>query len=117
MVQDSCVDAASVDHEPDYRFTLANERTFLAWVRTALGLLAGGMAVSQFYAATPLWHKAIGALCVVLAGIIAAGAFRQWQRVQSAMRCGRPLPRPALVPVTVAGVGAASLLAIAVVAS
>ena len=33
--------------EPDYRFTLANERTFLAWIRTALGLLAGGVAVRQ----------------------------------------------------------------------
>ncbi len=24
---------------PDYRFSLANERTFLAWIRTALGFL------------------------------------------------------------------------------
>ena len=31
--------------EPDPRFTLANERTFLAWIRTALGLLAGGIGV------------------------------------------------------------------------
>ena len=29
--------------EPDYRFTLANERTFLAWLRTALALIAGGV--------------------------------------------------------------------------
>ena len=34
--------SADDGEEPDYRFTLANERTFLAWVRTALGLLAGG---------------------------------------------------------------------------
>lgn len=33
--------------EPDYRFTLANERTFLAWIRTALALIAGGVAVAQ----------------------------------------------------------------------
>ena len=39
--------AADDGDEPDYRFTLANERTFLAWVRTALGLLAGGVAVRQ----------------------------------------------------------------------
>lgn len=25
--------------EPDYRLTLANERTFLAWIRTALAIL------------------------------------------------------------------------------
>ena len=34
-------------HEPDYRFTLANERTFLAWIRTSLGLMAVGLAVAQ----------------------------------------------------------------------
>ncbi|MFE3027401.1 YidH family protein [Nocardia tengchongensis] len=116
MVQESCVVAENVDHEPDYRFTLANERTFLAWVRTALGLLAGGLAVNQFYSATSLWHTVIGAVCVTLAGVIAVGAFRQWRRVQSAMRNDQPLPQPALVPVTAAGVGAAALLAITVVA-
>jgi uncharacterized membrane protein YidH (DUF202 family) len=35
------------EQEPDYRFTLANERTFLAWIRTALALIAGGIAVAQ----------------------------------------------------------------------
>ncbi|WP_406231196.1 YidH family protein [Nocardia sp. NBC_01009] len=116
MVRDSCAVEASVDHEPDYRFTLANERTFLAWVRTALGLLAGGIAVSQFYASTLLWHKAICAVCVILAGAIAVGAFWQWRRVQVAMRRDQPLPRPPMVPVTVVGVCVAALLAIALVA-
>ncbi|MGI5219881.1 YidH family protein [Nocardia sp. CA-290969] len=40
-----------IDREPDYRFTLANERTFLAWIRTALGLVAGGIVVGQLYSA------------------------------------------------------------------
>ncbi len=39
---------AAAEQEPDYRFTLANERTFLAWIRTALALIAGGVAVVQF---------------------------------------------------------------------
>ncbi len=34
--------------KPDYRFTLANERTFLAWIRTALALMAGAVGVDQF---------------------------------------------------------------------
>ncbi|WP_143342795.1 YidH family protein, partial [Crossiella equi] len=34
-----------VGEEPDPRFTLANERTFLAWIRTSLGLMAAGVAV------------------------------------------------------------------------
>ena len=33
---------------PDIRFTLANERTFLAWLRTAIGLIAAGVAVFHF---------------------------------------------------------------------
>ena len=37
-----------VGTDPDPRFTLANERTFLAWNRTALALIAGGLAVAQF---------------------------------------------------------------------
>ena len=40
-------DPRSVGEEPDYRFTLANERTFLAWIRTALALIAGGVALVQ----------------------------------------------------------------------
>ena len=32
---------------PDYRFSLANERTFLAWIRTALGFLAAGVGLDQ----------------------------------------------------------------------
>ncbi|WP_147123842.1 YidH family protein, partial [Nocardia neocaledoniensis] len=101
--------------EPDYRFTLANERTFLAWIRTALGLLAGGVAVAQFASAgtDPRVRTAVGALCAVLACLIAVGAFRQWRRVQTAMRRDAPLPRPPLVPVTLAGVCVAAMLSVA----
>ena len=31
--------------EPDARYSLANERTFLAWIRTALAVLAAGVAL------------------------------------------------------------------------
>jgi hypothetical protein len=34
--------------EPDYRFTYANERTFLAWVRTSVALIGVGVAAVQF---------------------------------------------------------------------
>ncbi|MEV0547187.1 YidH family protein [Nocardia salmonicida] len=106
------------DREPDYRFTLANERTFLAWIRTALGLLAGGVAVGQFYSAgtDPVVHKAIGAVCAVLACLIAVGAFLQWRRVQAAMRRDAPLPRPPLVTLTLTGVCLAAALSVALVA-
>jgi inner membrane protein YidH len=92
--------------EPDYRFTLANERTFLAWIRTSLGLLAGGVAVRQLVqpfevagARTALALLAIGA-SVVLAG----GGYLRWVEVQRAVRRGEPLPPARLVPLVAAGV-------------
>ena len=33
--------------EPDPRFTFANERTFLAWSRTALALVVAGLGIVQ----------------------------------------------------------------------
>ena len=88
--------------EPDYRFTLANERTFLAWIRTALGLLAGGVAVRQLVdpfgfagARTALALLAIGASVV-----LAAGGYLRWVAVQRAVRRGDPLPPAPLVPLS-----------------
>lgn len=106
------------DREPDYRFTLANERTFLAWIRTALGLVAGGIVVGRLYSAGagPVAQQLIGAVCAVLACLIALGAFRQWRQVQQAMRRDAPLPRPPLVTATVAGVCVAALLSVALLA-
>ncbi|HEY4007649.1 MAG TPA: DUF202 domain-containing protein [Pseudonocardia sp.] len=80
--------------EPDYRFTLANERTFLAWLRTALALLAGAVALSQF--ARPLALTGLGVgltVLLALAGtVLAACAYRRWAKVQRAMRNAGPLP-------------------------
>ena len=106
-------DADQEDSEPDYRFTLANERTFLAWQRTALGLLAAAIAVVQLVPelAVPGARHVIGALLAALAIITAGTGIRLWSRVDAAMRRGLPLPRHR-VPL-VLGVG---LVAIAVVA-
>jgi putative membrane protein len=86
--------------EPDYRFSLANERTFLAWIRTALSLLAGGVLLEQF--ATRLEPRlvvvglAIGlaALSTVLCGV----AYFRWKANEIAMRHDRPLPRAFAIP-------------------
>lgn len=81
--------------DPDYRFTLANERTFLAWVRTALGLLAAGVALEQFGTGLHVTHlrTSLSVLLAALGLAIAAGAYRHWVRAESAMRLGLPLPR------------------------
>ncbi|PVZ06380.1 YidH family protein [Actinomycetospora cinnamomea] len=90
---------AEVDIEPDYRFTLANERTFLAWNRTALALIAGGVVVTGL---VPEFgpegsRHIVGGLLAVLGIVVAVMALRRWQRVQRAMRRDADLP-PSRLP-------------------
>ena len=76
-------------HEPDARYTFANERTFLAWIRTALALVAAGLAVIQLL---PPFHgirwgrHAIGIPLIVLGALIAVLSYRDWMANQRAMR-------------------------------
>ena len=78
--------------EPDPRFTLANERTFLAWTRTALAFLAGGIALEAF--------ELPGAVeLIVLAMAISGGAAVRWVRIERALRHDEPIPAPAIIPV------------------
>lgn len=99
----------------DYRFTLANERTFLAWIRTSLGLLAGAVAIHALVAPidTGAVLRAAVLGCLFLAVVLALGAYRRWRIVERAMRVGGPLPTPGSVPVLAVGVGVVSLLAAA----
>jgi putative membrane protein len=100
--------------DPDPRFTLANERTFLAWIRTALAMIAGGIgvALSGHLMAAPLRHGlAIG---LSAAGALLAGmAFRRWLRTERALRRAETLPPPAIAPIMAYGlaIGAVALLA------
>ncbi|MFI0981601.1 YidH family protein [Streptomyces sp. NPDC021093] len=78
---------------PDYRFSLANERTFLAWVRTALALVGAGFAVDQFLPDLR-WGVRVGmALALLAAGALCAlRAVNHWVRCERAMRRGEDLP-------------------------
>ena len=80
--------------EPDYRFTLANERTFLAWLRTALALLAGAVALAQFVPSFGIkgLHTALAVLLAVIGTVLAAFSYQRWATVQRAMRHDKPLP-------------------------
>ncbi|OKJ96992.1 hypothetical protein AMK26_29615 [Streptomyces sp. CB03234] len=78
---------------PDYRFSLANERTFLAWLRTALALVGGGFAVDQFLPDLR-WGVRVGmALALLAAGALCAlRAVNHWVRCERAMRRDEDLP-------------------------
>lgn len=103
--------------EPDPRFTLANERTFLAWIRTALALLAGGVAVEAFTGEIFGTHlrRLTALLLLVLALILSTGSFFRWLRVERAMRQQSPLPLPWMAPVLAIGGGLVAAVMIAFV--
>ena len=87
--------AATPDDRPeiDYRFTLANERTFLAWIRTAFALLAGGVAAAKaLHFNHDTWRWLISAPPILAGALLAAHASRRWRSYEDAMRAGRPLP-------------------------
>lgn len=86
--------------DPDPRFTLANERTFLAWIRTSLALLAGGIAVEAFtfdLFVEPI-RKGLAVLLLLLGMLLSAGSAVRWLRVERSMRNKAPLPLPLIVP-------------------
>ncbi|MFF4960849.1 YidH family protein [Streptomyces sp. NPDC001222] len=99
---------------PDYRFSLANERTFLAWLRTALALIGGGFAVDQFLPGLRWAWRAGLALGLLTAGVLCAlRAINHWVRCERAMRRGEDLPAsrfPALLSIAVAVVAVAMVV-------
>ncbi|WP_142121029.1 YidH family protein [Rarobacter faecitabidus] len=102
--------------DPDPRFTLANERTFLAWARTALALIAGGVALETIELPMPPGLQFAAALVLLILGVVAAAlAFAGWMRRERAMRLGEPLPGTfALVMLAGGIVVAGTLIAIGV---
>jgi putative membrane protein len=100
--------------EPDYRFSFANERTFLAWIRTALALIAAGVAVDAFELPMEEWAQhTVAAVLVVLGALSAVSAWTRWARAERAMRRGAELPAPGFTVVLSAVIVAVGLLVLA----
>lgn len=79
----------------DARFSLANERTFLAWNRTALALVAGGLAVTQLLPPFdfPGARRILGLPLIIFGGVIAWFSYSRWQAVERAIEADEPLPQ------------------------
>ena len=106
--------------EPDARFTFANERTFLAWSRTALALVVAGLAIVQLlppFPGVPVGRHLLGVPLIALGAVLAVTAYGEWVRNQHALRRGEPMPGSVLpwilaATVTVIAVIAAVVLLI-----
>lgn len=100
-----------VGDEPDPRFSLANERTFLAWIRTSLALIAAGVAVAAFVHDIPgALRRTVAVVLIVTGAVCSTAAFQRWMSSERALRTGRPLPAPALAPVLAYGLAATGLV-------
>lgn len=84
-------DPSEVGTDPDYRFTLANERTFLAWIRTSLALTAGGLGAVVLLDEVS-GSTILGVVALALAIVTAVVAPARWARNERAMRMNEPLP-------------------------
>jgi putative membrane protein len=106
------------DDEPDVRFTYANERTFLAWNRTSLALIATGVAATQLLPEFQVsWgRRVLGLPLIALGAIIAITSLLNWRANERAMRRGEPLPRSVMPFVLCLGIVVVGLLAIVVAA-
>ena len=106
--------------EPDARFTLANERTFLAWNRTALALVVAGLGIVQLlppFPRVPWGRHVLGVPLIVLGAIVSATAYLEWRRTQTALRRSEPMPQsvlPRILVGTITGVAALSAVVLLV---
>ncbi len=100
--------------EPDARFTYANERTFLAWNRTALALIATGVAATQLLPDFKIdgGRRILGLPLIALGALVAVTSFRHWKANQRAMRRGAPIPRSRMPLVLSVGIGAVAVIAV-----
>lgn len=107
----------SAGSDPDPRFSLANERTFLAWIRTSLGMIALGVGVATFVSTTETkgFSIVIAGFLVVLGGAIASVSWFRWLNVERAMRGSKGIPPSKIAPYLALGIAALALLSIIII--
>lgn len=98
----------------DARFAYANERTFLAWNRTALALIVTGLALIRFLPPFPgRWEPvALGIPLLVVGGIVAFSSYGHFRECDRAMRCGDSIPSPPYLRVLSLTIGISAILGV-----
>jgi putative membrane protein len=106
------------DHEPDVRFSYANERTFLAWNRTALALVATGVAATQLLPEFGVTggRRILGLPLIALGAVVALTSFLHWRANERAMRRDQPLPGSPMPLVLSIGIGVVAVIAVVLAA-
>ena len=113
----AAADTAAADEdgaEPDARFTFANERTFLAWSRTSLALVVGGLAIVQLlppFPGVPWGRHVIGTPLILLGCAVSVTSYFEWKANQRALRLGQPLNRSRLPQLLAIAIAAIALVA------
>jgi putative membrane protein len=111
-------DPGRADHgetEPDARFTFANERTFLAWHRTALALIVAGLAIVQLlppFPRVPFGRHVLAIPLILLGGVLSVASYLEWRRHQRALRRGEPMGTSLLPRVLAIAITALALVAV-----
>ena len=109
--------------EPDARFTFANERTFLAWNRTALALVVAGLAIAQLlppFPGVPFGRHVLAVPLICLGAFVSVAAYLEWRRDQRALRLGQPLPPsrlPRILAVSITGIAVVAAMVMLVSAA
>ena len=105
---------SSGEEEIDVRFSYANERTFLAWNRTALALIATGVAATQLLPKfdVTFGRRLLGLPLIALGALLALTSYSHWQANERAMRRGEPLV-PSRIPLVLSvSIGVIAVIAV-----
>lgn len=101
-----------VGEEPDPQVSMSNERTALSWVRTALALVAGGIALATLvsFGELPTLLLVIASVVSLGGGLLGGWALWHWAKTERALRQDEKLPAPSALPWLVFGTVAVSIL-------
>ncbi len=102
-----------IGSDPEPRTSFANERTFLAWIRTSLAMVVAGLAIIQLLPefSVPFGRRIIGLPLIVLGFLMAVGSHRRWERNERALRLREGIPHSELPGIIAYGVSAVAIIA------